>query len=76
MKLVFKYAKKNAEPELVCMSQKGDEIQKALESVKDEYLSEVWTLGMRLKAHYGEGKPAVAEKPKPKAKKKSEAEEG
>lgn len=65
MKLLIAINKKGDEPKIVFSSNNNQAVQDELDKVKEgNYLTEVWTLGMRTKAYYGQGivKKAPAKK--------------
>jgi len=56
MKLLIAINRKGDEPKIVFSSNDKQAVQDELDKVKEgNYLTEVWTLGMRTKAYFGQG---------------------
>jgi len=57
MKLVLQYKQKGDKPEIVFSSNNNQEVADKFNDVKDgSFSTEIWTLGMRQKAYYGDVK--------------------
>ena len=65
MKLILQYKQKGEKPEVVFSSNNNQDVKDEFDTLKDDgsFSTEIWTLGMREKAYYGEKKqvkkPAV-----------------
>lgn len=57
MKLVLQYKQKGDKPEIVFSSNDNQEVADKFDELKgDSFSTEIWTLGFRQKAYYGEPK--------------------
>jgi hypothetical protein len=71
MKLVLQYKNKGDKPEVVFSSNNNQEVVDKFDAVKkDSFSTEIWTLGMRQKAYYGDVKEVKKPIVKKVAKKK------
>lgn len=71
MKLVLQYKNKGDKPTVVFSSNNNQEVVDQFETIKkDSYSTEIWTLGMRQKAYYGDVKEVKKPTVKKVAKKK------
>ena len=73
MKLILQYKQKGDKPEVLFSSNNNQDVRDAFEAEKENgsFSTEIWSLGMREKAYYGEKK--IVKKPVAKKAKKAKS---